>query len=62
MRGKFQLFILKNKESFISKKNMIQAVVSKYAKLVPTDGASMTQFSVTVFGTYRHKEEQRHDL
>jgi hypothetical protein len=36
---------MKNKKSFIPKKIFFLAVVSKHAKIIPKDGASLTQFS-----------------
>ena len=41
-----QMPILKNKKSFIPKKKIIEAL--NRAKIVPTDGALLTQFSLTV--------------
>ena len=41
---KFQLSILKNKTSFIPKKDIFQVVFSNYAKIVPKDGACCPNF------------------
>ena len=42
---KVSAFYLEKQKSFIPSKNIIQAVVSKQAKRVPTDGALRSQFS-----------------
>jgi hypothetical protein len=42
---KVSAFYLEKQESFIPKKNIIKAVVSKKAKIVPTDGSLLSQFS-----------------
>ena len=41
-------FYLEKQKSFIPKKALIQAVVSRQAKRVPTDGALPSQFSVNI--------------
>ena len=45
---KVSAFYLEKQKSFIPKKNMTWAVVSKKAKRVPTDGALLSQFLVKV--------------
>jgi hypothetical protein len=51
--------MLEKQKGLIPKKYMISVIFSKLAKIVPTDGASMTQFSVTVFVKVIHFVNQR---
>ena len=46
---KVSALYLEKQKSFISKTNSVYAVASKYAKIVPTDGACCPKFSVKFF-------------
>ena len=45
---KVSAFYLEKQKTFIPNQNMIQAVVSKQANIVPTDGDLLLQFSTMV--------------